>query len=86
MTVASQPTVLTPEPASEPVAPALRFEDVAVSFKGHVAVRGVTLEVPARQVTTLVGPLGLRQDHVAESGQPHARPPRRPRRRSYPAG
>ena len=58
MTVASQPTVLTPEPASEPVAPALRFEDVAVSFKGHVAVRGVTLEVPARQVTTLVGPSG----------------------------
>ncbi len=58
MTIASQPTVLSPEPASEPMAPALRFEDVAVSFKGHVAVRGVTLEVPARQVTTLVGPSG----------------------------
>jgi phosphate transport system ATP-binding protein len=58
MTIASQPTVLSPEPTGEPMAPALRFEDVAVSFKGHVAVRGVTLEVPARQVTTLVGPSG----------------------------
>ena len=37
---------------------ALRFDDVAVSFGDHVAVRGVTLEVPARQVTTLVGPSG----------------------------
>lgn len=41
-----------------PEAPALRFEDVSVGFRGHPAVRGVTLEVPARQVTTLVGPSG----------------------------
>ena len=45
-------------PASEPVAPALRFEDVSVSFGSHVAVRGVNLDIPARQVTTLVGPSG----------------------------
>jgi phosphate transport system ATP-binding protein len=38
--------------------PALTFKDVAVSFGSHVAVRGVTLDVPAQQVTTLVGPSG----------------------------
>jgi phosphate transport system ATP-binding protein len=47
-------------PGSGDVTPAaaLSFEDVSVSFKDHVAVRGVTLKVPARQVTTLVGPSG----------------------------
>jgi phosphate transport system ATP-binding protein len=45
-------------PADETAAPALCFEDVSVSFNDHVAVRGVTLKVPARQVTTLVGPSG----------------------------
>ena len=38
--------------------PALRFEDVSISFGNHVAVRGVTLDVRAQQVTTLVGPSG----------------------------
>jgi phosphate transport system ATP-binding protein len=38
--------------------PALRFEDVSISFGNHVAVRGVNLDVPALQVTTLVGPSG----------------------------
>ena len=38
--------------------PALSFEDTSISFGSHVAVRGVTLAVPARQVTTLVGPSG----------------------------
>lgn len=38
--------------------PALTFECLSVSFRRHVAVRGVTLEVPSRQVTTLVGPSG----------------------------
>jgi phosphate transport system ATP-binding protein len=58
MTIASQTTALSPEPADEVTASALSFEDVSVSFKDHVAVRGVTLQVPARQVTTLVGPSG----------------------------
>ena len=58
MTIASQPTVMSPGPVAEAAPPALRFEDVAISFKDHVAVRGVSLEVPARQVTTLVGPSG----------------------------
>ena len=31
---------------------------MTVSFGDHVAVRGVSLDVPARQVTTLVGPSG----------------------------
>jgi phosphate transport system ATP-binding protein len=38
--------------------PALSFRDVTISFGAHVAVRGVTLDVQARQVTTLVGPSG----------------------------
>ena len=38
--------------------PALSFEDTSISFGSHMAVRGVTLRVPARQVTTLVGPSG----------------------------
>jgi phosphate transport system ATP-binding protein len=58
MTVAHQPAVLSPEPVAEAAPPALRFEDVSVGFKDHLAIRGVTLEVPARQVTTLVGPSG----------------------------
>lgn len=39
-------------------APVLSFDDVSVSFGDHVAVRGVTLDVPGRQVTALVGPSG----------------------------
>ena len=39
-------------------APALSFRDVSVSFGGHVAVRGVNLDIPGQQVTTLVGPSG----------------------------
>jgi phosphate transport system ATP-binding protein len=38
--------------------PALSFRDVTISFGAHVAVRDVSLDVPARQVTTLVGPSG----------------------------
>jgi phosphate transport system ATP-binding protein len=34
------------------------MEDVCVAFGDHVAVRNVTLELPARQVTALVGPSG----------------------------
>jgi phosphate transport system ATP-binding protein len=39
-------------------ATALSFRDVSVSFGSQVAVRHVDLDVPARQVTTLVGPSG----------------------------
>jgi phosphate transport system ATP-binding protein len=38
--------------------PALSFRDVTISFGAHVAVRGVSLDVHAQQVTTLVGPSG----------------------------
>jgi phosphate transport system ATP-binding protein len=55
MTFASGMITLSPPEGGQP---ALRFEDVSVSFGAHVAVRGVTLDVPARQVTTLVGPSG----------------------------
>jgi phosphate transport system ATP-binding protein len=37
---------------------AVSFEDVSISFKGHQVVRGVSLKVPERKVTTLVGPSG----------------------------
>jgi len=51
------PASLAPAPDGGP-APALSFKDVSVSFGDHVAVRGVNLDVPGRQVTTLVGPSG----------------------------
>jgi phosphate transport system ATP-binding protein len=38
--------------------PAVTLENVRVSFGDHVAVRNVTLALPARQVTALVGPSG----------------------------
>ena len=37
---------------------ALTLEGVSVTFGNHVAVRGVTLAIPAGQVTALVGPSG----------------------------
>jgi phosphate transport system ATP-binding protein len=37
---------------------AMTLEDVRVSFGDHVAIRNVTLALPARRVTTLVGPSG----------------------------
>jgi phosphate transport system ATP-binding protein len=43
------------EPGAEP---AVTLENVRVSFGEHVAVRNVTLALPARQVTALVGPSG----------------------------
>jgi phosphate transport system ATP-binding protein len=39
-------------------AAAVTLEDVQVSFGGQVAVRGVTMAFPDRQVTALVGPSG----------------------------
>jgi phosphate transport system ATP-binding protein len=38
--------------------PAVSLENVRVSFGDHVAVRDVTLALPAHQVTALVGPSG----------------------------
>ena len=38
--------------------PAVTLKDLKVSFGDHVAVRNVTLRLPARQVTALVGPSG----------------------------
>jgi phosphate transport system ATP-binding protein len=44
-----------PERAGEP---AVTLDNVKVTFGEHVAVRNVTLALPARQVTALVGPSG----------------------------
>ena len=38
--------------------PALTLEDVSVIFGTHVAIRNVTMSLPAKQVTTIVGPSG----------------------------
>ena len=38
--------------------PAITLEGVRVSFGDHVAVRNVTLAIPAHQVTALIGPSG----------------------------
>jgi phosphate transport system ATP-binding protein len=40
------------------ITPAMRLQDVAVSFSGKVAVRGVTFNVPQNRVTALIGPSG----------------------------
>jgi ABC-type glutathione transport system ATPase component len=37
---------------------AMSLRDVAVSFSGHTAVRDVTFDVAANQVTSLIGPSG----------------------------
>ncbi len=39
-------------------APALTLEDVSVTFGTQVAIRNVTMSLPAKQVTTIVGPSG----------------------------
>jgi phosphate transport system ATP-binding protein len=38
--------------------PALTLEDVSVTFGNQVAIRKVTMRIPAKQVTTIVGPSG----------------------------
>ena len=35
-----------------------RLEDVSVAYDGRDAVRGVTLDIPARQITAIIGPSG----------------------------
>jgi phosphate transport system ATP-binding protein len=40
------------------VAPALTLEDVSVTFGNQVAIRNVTMSLPANRVTTIVGPSG----------------------------
>ena len=37
---------------------AVSLSDVSVRFGAHQAVRGITLEIPARRITALVGPSG----------------------------
>jgi phosphate transport system ATP-binding protein len=49
---------VTTEDGADGPGPALCFEDVTISFGPKAVVRGVSLDVPARQVTTLVGPSG----------------------------
>ncbi len=41
-----------------PGKPVMRLEDVSVSFAGRPAVRGVTFNIHAKEVTALIGPSG----------------------------
>jgi len=43
---------------------AVTLDDVSITFGDHVAVRNVTLQMPARQVTALVGPSGCGKTSV----------------------
>jgi len=47
--------VLLPPPVGDPV---MRLSDVAVSFAGRTAVRDVTFDVHASEITALIGPSG----------------------------
>ena len=43
-------------PRSGPIS--MRFKDVAVTFNGRTAIRGVNFDVPRNKVTSLIGPSG----------------------------
>jgi branched-chain amino acid transport system permease protein len=58
-----QPRVTMPRPQFTPAdadvdGPVLEVQDLVKSFGGIRAVQGVTIQVPARQVTALIGPNG----------------------------
>jgi phosphate transport system ATP-binding protein len=56
--VALEAAARAPARADLETEPAVTLEDLKVSFGDHIAVRNVTLSLPARQVTALVGPSG----------------------------
>ncbi len=45
-------------PITTPAQASLELDDVSVSFRGTVAVRDITMTVPANHVTALIGPSG----------------------------
>ncbi|MGH2785869.1 MAG: ATP-binding cassette domain-containing protein, partial [Actinomycetota bacterium] len=49
-----------PEPADLPEIREIvfRLQDVSVAYDSNVAVRDVTLDVPAKQITAIIGPSG----------------------------
>ena len=49
---------LRPREVLLPGRPVMRLEDVSVSFAGRPAVRGVTFDIHAKEVTALIGPSG----------------------------
>jgi phosphate transport system ATP-binding protein len=49
---------LRPSEVLLPGKPVMRLEDVSVSFAGRPAVRGVTFDIHAKEVTALIGPSG----------------------------
>jgi phosphate transport system ATP-binding protein len=66
--VGSPPRRLGPLAAVRPLAerpetgdaapPVFRLREVSVSYAGATAIRGVTLDVPARRITAVIGPSG----------------------------
>lgn len=47
-----------PDASDEPGAPAVRLHGVGVDFGGHVALRGIDLELRAGQLVAVIGPNG----------------------------
>jgi phosphate transport system ATP-binding protein len=53
-----EPARITPTDLPEVEEVVFRLQDVTVSYGARPAVRGVTLDVPARQITAIIGPSG----------------------------
>ncbi|MBN2445325.1 MAG: ATP-binding cassette domain-containing protein, partial [Phycisphaerae bacterium] len=44
--------------SSPPAEPVIRTEQLSIFYGSHEAVRGVSVDVPPRQVTAIIGPSG----------------------------
>ena len=49
----------------------MQGKDVTVHYGDKQALFGVSLDVPEKMVTALIGPFGLRQVHFPAQPQPH---------------
>ncbi len=54
----------TESPEVKTAAPALKAENVAVSYGGKVAVKGVYLDIPKNKITAFIGPSGCGKSTV----------------------
>ncbi len=56
------------------------IQSVDVAYSGNPAVRDITFDIHMNEITALIGPSGLRQEHPAALPQPDERPDPRRRR------
>ena len=52
----------------------LRTVDMSVYYGPFQALNKISMEVPEREVTAIIGPIGVRKEHPATGVQPHERP------------